>query len=72
MICPVCHGRRVLVIAGNRQPCAECGGVGTIHCCEGLLAQPEPSGVSCEPTGHHPVAYQPPRIVPPGEERKGQ
>ena len=48
MICPVCHGRQVLEIAGKVQPCGECGSMGTIHCCEGLIAQPEPSEVPCE------------------------
>jgi len=50
MLCPVCHGRRVLEIAGKIQPCGECGGQGTIHCCEGLIALPDPESAPCEPT----------------------
>lgn len=48
MICTVCHGRRVLEIAGKVQPCGECGGMGVIHCCEGLMTQPGPRGIACE------------------------
>ena len=43
MICPVCQGGRLLLIAGVTQPCGECGGMGFIHCCEGLVCQPEPA-----------------------------
>lgn len=42
MLCNYCHGTRLVQIAGAAQPCPECGGLGTIHCCDGLQAQPEP------------------------------
>jgi hypothetical protein len=48
MVCPVCHGTKLLEIAGVKQPCGECGGMGVIHCCEGLVAQPE-LATPCEP-----------------------
>lgn len=49
MICPVCHGTKVLEIGGVRQPCGECGGMGVIHCCEGLVAQPD-AATACQPS----------------------
>jgi hypothetical protein len=49
MLCPDCHGKGLLQPpAGpaptppHPQPCPGCGGVGVVHCCEGLQAQPEP------------------------------
>lgn len=41
MICYFCQGQRYVIVGGARQPCAECGGTGALHCCEGLQAQPE-------------------------------
>jgi len=41
MICPECFGRRLASATGVVLPCPECGGTGTVHCCEGLQAQPE-------------------------------
>jgi hypothetical protein len=38
VLCPVCHGKGLV----NHLPCPECGGMGAIHCCEGLVEQPEP------------------------------
>jgi hypothetical protein len=46
MLCPVCHGQRLVLIGGRQEPCAECGGLGTLHCCEGLVEQPD-----CEKSG---------------------
>ena len=57
MVCPVCHGRHLLLIAGKVQPCGECGGMGEIHCCEGLIAQPQPPEAPCEPP--HPDGERP-------------
>jgi RecJ-like exonuclease len=46
MVCEVCHGAHLIPVAGLMQPCPECGGLGTIHCCDGLQAQPEPESSS--------------------------
>jgi hypothetical protein len=51
MIFPVCHGRRVLSIAGQIQPCGECGSMGEVHCCEGIIATAEAYEIACE--RHH-------------------
>ncbi len=40
MLCPVCYGRRLVVIQGRLVPCPECAGQGEMHCCEGLQEQP--------------------------------
>lgn len=46
MLCPSCHGRRLIDLGGVFVPCQDCGGMGEIHCCEGLVAQPgEPEPV---------------------------
>jgi len=41
MFCNRCQGKAVLLHEGKLRPCEECGGMGIIHCCEGLQAQPE-------------------------------
>jgi hypothetical protein len=41
MLCDICHGTRMIQTVGMIQPCPECGGHGSIHCCDGLQAQPE-------------------------------
>lgn len=41
MLCPRCHGTHVVLVSGQRVPCPECGGVGEIHCCDGLTEQPD-------------------------------
>ena len=41
MLCNHCHGKHLTVVDGRVQPCDECGGLGEVHCCEGLQAQPE-------------------------------
>ena len=46
MLCNHCHGKHLTVVDGRGRPCDECGGLGEIHCCEGLQAQPE-----TDPTG---------------------
>jgi hypothetical protein len=51
MICETCHGKGLVNAGGQNQPCAECGGLGVIHCCEGLQAQPEQN----EPAGRVPA-----------------
>ena len=55
MLCDYCHGKRLVVAYGRVQPCTECGGLGVLHCCEGLQAQPETPAVA--PTGH---SFSPP------------
>lgn len=42
MLCPYCHGTRWVVRDGARQPCPECGGMGEVHCCDGLQEQLDP------------------------------
>ncbi len=41
MLCHRCHRQHWVVRGGQITPCPECGGMGEIHCCEGLVAQPE-------------------------------
>jgi hypothetical protein len=36
MLCPTCHGHHWLSTPNGSEPCTECGGMGEIHCCEGL------------------------------------
>ena len=46
MLCPDCHGKGLVETPAGpgRQrhpwPCPGCSGVGVVHCCEGLQAQP--------------------------------
>jgi hypothetical protein len=44
MLCPRCHGTHFVLTNGLRLPCPECGGVGEINCCDGLMEQPDPTG----------------------------
>jgi hypothetical protein len=39
MLCEFCHGKGLMRGDGGLGPCAECGGFGVLHCCEGLQAQ---------------------------------
>jgi hypothetical protein len=57
MLCPRCHGTHVIVVNGRPQPCPECQGMGEIHCCDGLIEQPE----ACE------LPRQPPPAEAPGK-----
>jgi hypothetical protein len=41
VLCNHCHGKHLTVVDGRVQPCNECGGLGEVHCCEGLQAQPD-------------------------------
>ena len=41
MVCQQCHGQHWVIRSGQMCPCPECGGLGEVHCCEGLVAQPE-------------------------------
>src|SRR6476661_2044071 len=41
MLCMKCHGTRTIQVEGKAVPCPECEGRGEIHCCEGLVTQPE-------------------------------
>jgi hypothetical protein len=50
MLCPDCHGKGVS--GGGSRPCAECGGFGLVHCCEGLQAGPD-AGVPPPGGGAH-------------------
>jgi hypothetical protein len=36
MLCPSCHGRHWIATANQVVPCGECGGIGVVHCCDGL------------------------------------
>lgn len=44
MLCPRCHGTHYVLANGQRMPCPECGGVGEINCCDGLMEQPDLGG----------------------------
>jgi hypothetical protein len=48
VLCEYCHGKGTVLAEGRPQPCAECGGTGVVHCCEGLQAQPEDDKGRCE------------------------
>jgi hypothetical protein len=50
MICPRCHGTRLLILNGQRLPCPDCAGMGEIHCCDGLMEQPDPTGETVCPS----------------------
>jgi hypothetical protein len=39
MICPRCYGKHVVIVDGKTVPCPECGGLGELHCCDGLQEQ---------------------------------
>jgi len=39
MLCPRCHGKHVVIVNGAVVPCPECGGLGELHCCDGLQEQ---------------------------------
>jgi RecJ-like exonuclease len=39
MICPRCHGKHVVTVNAKVVPCPECGGLGELHCCDGLQEQ---------------------------------
>lgn len=52
MLCPKCHGTGFLEVHGQRLPCDECYGFGTLHCCDGLTEQPGPETVN--PSGQSP------------------
>jgi hypothetical protein len=43
MRCEVCQGTRYIQMAPQDppQPCANCHGFATVHCCDGLREQPE-------------------------------
>jgi hypothetical protein len=43
VLCNYCHGKHLVIVRGCVQPCEECGGMGEIHCCEGLQEQPDGS-----------------------------
>lgn len=49
MLCPHCHGTRYLLLNGQRLPCPDCAGMGEIHCCDGLMEQPDPTGETVAP-----------------------
>ena len=60
MVCHQCHGQHWVIRAGQMCPCPECGGVGEIHCCEGLVVQQEGGrhapGVEAVPNGSPPFS----------------
>jgi hypothetical protein len=54
MLCPRCHGTHVILVNGCQRPCPECSGMGEIHCCDGLLEQPDQeSGVGGQESDEH-------------------
>ena len=44
MLCPRCHGSHYVLTSGRPLPCPECGGVGELNCCDGLMEQPDSAG----------------------------
>jgi hypothetical protein len=48
MLCTCCHGQHFVIRSGQLMPCPECGGVGEVHCCDGLTAQPDFSSCGSE------------------------
>ena len=55
MLCPRCHGKHVVVVNEAVVPCPECGGLGELHCCDGLREQVcefEDEGPKPEGTNH--------------------
>jgi hypothetical protein len=63
MLCSCCHGQHFVIRAGQMLPCPECGGIGEIHCCDGLTAQPDFDAPACsaqasdtESTPYRPLA----------------
>lgn len=66
MQCPRCHGAHFVLVNGSRLPCPECGGLGEIHCCDGLQEQVDgpgvaPTGGACAPPGGDDRGADPPR-----------
>ncbi len=47
MRCVYCHGKGTIQATSGPQPCAECGGSGLLHCCEGMQARPEDGKEGC-------------------------
>ena len=50
MLCRTCHGHHWIIRNSQMQPCPECGGIGEIHCCDGLTAQRDDCDASNSPT----------------------
>ena len=44
MVCHSCHGQHWVLRGGQMMPCPECGGLGEVHCCDGLVAQQDAEG----------------------------
>jgi hypothetical protein len=47
MLCPSCHGQHWVIRGDQMVPCPECGGMGEIHCCDGLTAEMDPFETRC-------------------------
>jgi hypothetical protein len=56
MLCSTCHGHHFIVRNSQMIPCPECGGLGEIHCCDGLTAQPDSPRGPC--TSVHTPRYE--------------
>jgi hypothetical protein len=72
MLCEFCHGKGLVRGDGGLGPCAECGGFGVLHCCEGLQARPEGPPTRLPTTSHcrdERPAAQP--VLPPIPCRRG-
>jgi hypothetical protein len=65
VLCPVCHGKGLVEGA----PCQECGGLGLLHCCEGLVEQPAPEAAAGAPEAGSGVG--PPAAGPTGPAGEG-
>ena len=65
MLCSSCHGQHFVIRGGQMVPCMECGGVGEIHCCDGLTAQPDDPPDACpdRPPQDTPTCYYRPAVA---------
>lgn len=61
MLCPLCYGKRLLIVNGQVLPCPECQGQGEMHCCEGLQEQPEAAPPENPPVPKKPLEKERPR-----------
>ena len=63
MVCHQCHGQHWVIRGGQMCPCPECGGLGEVHCCEGLVAQRDYADLS--PRARPPVTEETVCVLPP-------
>jgi hypothetical protein len=65
MMCHSCHGQHWVIRGGQITPCPECGGLGEVHCCDGLVAQPDYSSNFSSPILASPSADETICLLPP-------